>query len=81
MDCSPIRGASMTSQEGMSMRPRLIISCALLLLVVTSAVVAKRMAPRLSGYLRDRAVSTLREDFSSDVEFSDLQVAEDALFS
>jgi hypothetical protein len=33
------------------------------------------MAPRLPGYLRDRAVSTLREDFSSDVTFSDFQVS------
>jgi hypothetical protein len=33
------------------------------------------MAPRLPGYLRDRTVSTLREDFASDVEFSDLQVS------
>jgi len=52
-----------------------IIGGALLLVVLTSAIVAKRMAPRLPGYLRDRAVSTLREDFASDVEFSDLQVS------
>ena len=52
-----------------------IIGGTLLLVVLTSAIVAKRMAPRLPGYLRDRAVSTLQEDFSSDVEFSDFQVS------
>ena len=52
-----------------------IIGGALLLVVFTSAIVAKRMAPRLPGYLRDRAVSTLRADFASDVEFSDLQIS------
>jgi len=52
-----------------------MIGGALLLVVLTIAMVAKRMAPRLPGYLRDRAVSTLREDFSSDVEFSDFQVS------
>jgi len=57
------------------MQKRLIIGGALLLVVLTSAIVAKRMAPRLPGYLRDRAVSTVREHFASDVEFSDLQVS------
>jgi hypothetical protein len=57
------------------MRKGPIIGGALLLVVLACALVAKRMAPRLSGYLRDRAVSTLREDFSSDIEFSDFQIS------
>ena len=52
-----------------------IIGGMLLLVVLTSAIVAKRMAPRLPAYVRDRAVSTLREDFSSDVTFSDFRVS------
>lgn len=45
------------------------------MVVLTSAIVAKRMAPRLPGYLQDRAVSALSEHFASDVEFTDLQVS------
>ena len=57
------------------MRKWLIIGGVFLCVVLTGAVVAKRMAARLPGYLRDRAVSTLREHFASEVEFTNLQVS------
>ncbi|MFZ0960277.1 MAG: hypothetical protein WAO35_05180 [Terriglobia bacterium] len=57
------------------MRKGLIVGGALLLAVLAGVIAAKRMAQRLPGYLRDRTVSTLREHFSSDIEFSDLQVS------
>jgi hypothetical protein len=57
------------------MRKGLIIGGVVLLVVLAGAIVAKRMAPRLPGYLREHALSTLREDFASDVEFSDFQVS------
>ena len=52
-----------------------ILGGALLLVILTGVIVAKRMAPRLPGYVRNRVVSTLRQDYASDVEFSDLQVS------
>ena len=57
------------------MRKWLITGGVLLLVVLIVALVAKRMAPRLPGYLRERAVSTLRQVFSGDVTFSDFQVS------
>src|ERR1035438_4760311 len=52
-----------------------ILGGALLLVILTGVIVAKRMAPRLPGYVRNRVVSTLRQDYASDFEFSDLQVS------
>ena len=56
------------------MRKWPIILGALLLILVAGAIAAKRMAARLPGYLRERAVSTLQQRFASDVEFADLQI-------
>jgi hypothetical protein len=53
----------------------LIICGALVITLLTGAIVAKRVAAWLPGYMRDRAVSTLREHFASDVQFSDLQIS------
>ena len=52
-----------------------IICAALLLVFLAGAIFANRLAGRLPGYVRDHALSTLREDFASDVEFADLQVS------
>ncbi len=57
------------------MRRILIIGGAIVLVVVAGVIAAKRIAPHLPGYLRNRVVSTLSEDFDSDVEFSDLQIS------
>jgi hypothetical protein len=57
------------------MRKWLIICGALLLVLLIGAIVSNRLAARLPGYVRDRAVSTLREHFASDVEFADFQVS------
>lgn len=50
------------------MRKWLIIGGALLFVVVAGALVAKRMAAWLPGYVRDRVVSTLRQNFASEVD-------------
>ena len=57
------------------MQKWLIAGGVCLCVVLTGAVAAKRMAARLPDYLRDRAVSTLRQHFASDVEFTNLQIS------
>ena len=57
------------------MQKWLIMGGVFLCLILTGAVAAKRMAAWLPGYLRDRAVSTLREDFASDVQFANLEIS------
>lgn len=57
------------------MQKWLILGGVFLCLVLTGAVAAKRMAARLPGYLQDRALSTLRQHFASDVEFANLQIS------
>ena len=57
------------------MRKWLMICGALLLVLLIGAIVSNRLAARLPGYVRDRAVSTLPEHFASDVEFIDFQVS------
>jgi hypothetical protein len=57
------------------MQKWLIIGGVFLCMFFGCAVAAKRMAARLPGYLRDRAVSTLRQYFASDVEFANLQIS------
>jgi hypothetical protein len=57
------------------MQKWLIVGGVFLCVVLTGAVAAKRMAARLPGNLRDRAVSTLRQHFASDVEFTNLQIS------
>jgi hypothetical protein len=43
--------------------------------LVGGAMAARRAKARLPGYIRERIVSTLRQHFASDVQFSDLQVS------
>src|ERR1700685_1141095 len=52
-------------------RKLILIACVLVLLVVIGLFVA---SVRLPGYLRERAIETLRTHFQSDVQFSNLQV-------
>ena len=52
----------------------LIIVGVLLVVGLSGALVARRMAARLPGYVRERALSTLREHFAGDVDVGDLQV-------
>ncbi len=57
------------------MRKWLILSGIVILVILIGAIAAQRLAAGLPRYVRDRAVSTLREHFVSDVEFSDFQVS------